>query len=133
MRAESRYGKNSRQAQAAARKGAAQLFGALSGSKFYDDKGYRWLEEVKSVYDDKIQQPYQLERIDNTSFRLTYASENGEGEFEIIAKYTNGKQPYTYVVNYTVNSINGKRLFNSEDIVRYEELKAKHSKTSRSK
>lgn len=122
MKADMKYGKNSRKAKAAGRKNAGKAVGALlSNSDFYDDSGYRWISQVKSNYNDLLKRPYKTERISDTAFRTVYVGKDGKGLFEIITEYKPTK-PYHHIQTYTIRSLSGTRFYSTEDLESYKGL-----------
>lgn len=122
MRADMKYGSNSRKAKAIGRKNAGKAVAALGSSDFYDDKGYRWLDEIEKIYDAKLASPYSFERVDDTTFRSIYVDRNGNGLFEVIVKYVTDGEPFTYKEQFTVNSLAGQHFFTSEEVGQYNDL-----------
>lgn len=132
IKADMKYGSNSRKAKAQQRKSAAQVVGTLiKGSDFYDNQGYGWLEEIDKRYNSKFPRPYKIERVGPTSFRIIYVDQNGNGLFEVISEFKAGNKPYTYTENYTVNSLKGQSFFTPEEISTYNELLNQSSSTKK--
>lgn len=97
IRDQMKYGKNSSKGEAASQKHAAAFLGAMlgSGNGYYSNEGAAWLRQIANDYwrffQDKT--PYKIERIDATSFKVTYADANCNPTIEIIYKYVQTK-PY---------------------------------------
>ncbi|MDE5882395.1 MAG: hypothetical protein K2H60_11755 [Muribaculaceae bacterium] len=126
MTAEAYYGKNSRQAQAAETKSAAQLLGAVAGgSKYYDSKGAGWIKQVEDNYKIILDTPYLQERVDDTTFRTIYVGKDGKGLFEVISTYITDKYPYFAKLVHKVNPIPEMRVFTQDEFDRFNELISK--------
>lgn len=126
MKANMAYGKNSKKAKAVGRKSASQAARSLiSNSNFYDELGYRWVDEVKGKYKSRIRNPYKTSRVDNTTFRSIYVDKEGNGIFELITTYQSGS-PYKCKKTFTINSLAGKSYFTPEEVKEYNDLKAKY-------
>lgn len=127
MKANMKYGQGSKKAKAVGRESAKKIVGTLlSGSDFYDDLGYRWVEEITGMYESKLTRPYRTERVNNTTFRSVYADDNGDGLFEIITEYLTDS-PYRYKLKHTVKSLSGTHIFSPEDVILYNTLRTKYN------
>lgn len=97
VRDQMKYGKNSRKGRAASQKHAAAFLGAIlgSGNGYYSSEGASWLSQIENDYWRFFQDkdPYKIERIDDTSFKVTYADANCNPTIEIIYKYVQ-TEPY---------------------------------------
>lgn len=107
MKADSHYGKNSKQSERAKDKAAEQFLGALlSGSGSYSSEGAAWFRQIEADNRPNFEAFYNLERISDTSFKGTFVDQNLNPICELIFEYTTGKRPYTMVENVRFNRIN---------------------------
>lgn len=124
VRDQMKYGKNSRKGRAASQKHAASFLGAMlgSGSGYYSNEGASWLSQIENDYWRFFQDkdPYKIERIDATTFKVTYADANCNPTIEIIYKYVQ-TEPYEAKAQVSV-----KKLFNGP-ASEYKSLPAKYS------
>lgn len=67
--------------QARRRQKAALLEMFLSSSD--DDKGYAYIQQLKNDHKNDFNYCYEMERIDNTSFRLTFMNEEGQSTYSV--------------------------------------------------
>lgn len=124
VRDQMKYGKHSRKGRAASQKHAASFLGAMlgSGSGYYSNEGASWLSQIENDYWRFFQDkdPYKIERIDATTFKVTYADANCNPTIEIIYKYVQTK-PYEAKAQVSV-----KKLFNGP-ASEYKSLPVKYS------
>lgn len=110
MRDEAKYGRYSKKGRKAQAKHGANMFGALlgaAGSGYYSDAGGSWIDQVREDYFPFLRlEPYDIERLDDTSFKVTYADANCNPTFEMMLKYSSSK-PYEVSRQMSV-----KKLFN---------------------
>lgn len=93
-----------------------------SGSGYYSNEGASWLSQIENDYWRFFQDkdPYKIERIDATTFKVTYADANCNPTIEIIYKYVQTK-PYEAKAQVSV-----KKLFNGP-ASEYKSLPVKYS------
>lgn len=107
FRDQMKYGKHSRKGKAASQKHAASFLGAMlgSGSVYYSNEGASWLSQIENDYWRFFQDkdPYKIERIDATTFKVTYADANCNPT-EIIYKYVQ-TEPYEAKAQISVNKL----------------------------
>lgn len=108
FRDQMKYGKHSRKGKAASQKHAASFLGAMlgSGSVYYSNEGASWLSQIENDYWRFFQDkdPYKIERIDATTFKVTYADANCNPTIEIIYKYVQ-TEPYEAKAQISVNKL----------------------------
>lgn len=108
VRDQMKYGKHSRKGRAASQKHAASFLGAMlgSGSGYYSNEGASWLSQIENDYWRFFQDkdPYKIERIDATTFKVTYADANCNPTIEIIYKYVQ-TEPYEAKAQISVNKL----------------------------
>ena len=110
VRDQMKYGEHSRKGKAASQKHALSFLGAMlgSGSGYYSNEGALWLRQIENDYWQFFQDkdPYKIERINATTFKVTYADANCNPTIEIIYNYVQ-TEPYTAKAQISV-----KKLFN---------------------
>lgn len=108
VRDQMKYGKHSRKGRVASQKHAASFLGAMlgSGSGYYSNEGASWLSQIENDYWRFFQDkdPYKIERIDATTFKVAYADANCNPTIEIIYKYVQ-TEPYEAKAQISVNKL----------------------------
>lgn len=102
-----RYG-NSKKGKAAARKNAANFFGAMlsAASANQDEAGSGWFSQIKHDYWDILKLgPYRMERISDTSVKYIYVNKELKPIIEMIVNYETSA-PYKVKRTVTAKRIN---------------------------
>ena len=74
----------------------------MGGSETYSSEGGAWFSQIEKDNYPYFQHIYDLQRIDETTFRCIIVDNDLKPIYEIIFEYNSGDEPYSIKENITV-------------------------------